>query len=92
MLEHTRLEGPPGSRGSSNAGSCPTLAPIENGKKFRNQHDGEEAFDQQQYQEMVGAINYAAVATHGDLSFAIGLLGHFAADSTMDMLEESKGY
>ena len=26
MLEHVQLEGPPGSRGSSIAGSCPTLA------------------------------------------------------------------
>lgn len=58
--------------------------PIENGKKFHNRHDGEEAFDQQRYQEMVGAINYAAVATRGDLSFAIGLLGRYAADPTMD--------
>ena len=40
----------------------------------------ESGADQRDYQEIVGGLNYAAIATQPDISFAIGVLGRFAVD------------
>jgi len=44
-----------------------------------NEEEEREA-DQKEYQEIVGSLNYAAIATLPDISFAIGVLGRFASD------------
>ena len=41
----------------------------------------ERGADQQEYQEIVGSLNYAPIATRLDISFTIGVLGRFAADA-----------
>jgi hypothetical protein len=37
--------------------------------------------DKQLYQEAIGSINYAAICTQPDISFTIGYLGHFSAET-----------
>jgi len=46
---------------------------------FVNKEEEREA-DQQEYQEIVGSLNYAAIAARPDISFAIGVLGRCAVD------------
>ena len=54
--------------------------PIENGVKFNKRETDEEKADRQRYQELIGSVNYAAVATRADITYAVGLLGLFALD------------
>ena len=49
--------------------------PIESGVRFTKRQKDEEKADQKAYQELIGSVNYAAVATHADISYAVGLLG-----------------
>jgi len=40
----------------------------------------EEQVDQKEYQEIVGSLNYATIATCPDISFAVGVLGRYVSD------------
>jgi len=43
-------------------------------------YSGEEEANQKEYQEIVGSLNYAAIATRPDISFVVGVLGRYASD------------
>ena len=43
-------------------------------------YSGEEEADQKEYQEIVGSLNYVAIATGSDISFEVGVLGRYASD------------
>jgi hypothetical protein len=65
--------------------------PIESGAKFHKRIANACKASQHIYQEMVGSINYAAVATRGDLLFTVGLLGCYAADPTAKHAKHASG-
>ena len=58
--------------------------PIESGARFTRRQKDEEKADQKAYQELIGSVNYAAVATRADISYAVGLLGRFASDPSIN--------
>ena len=49
------------------------LTTIEGGMKFEKRKTYKMKTDKQRYQELVGSVNYAAVATKADIAFAVGL-------------------
>jgi hypothetical protein len=54
--------------------------PIEKGTTLKKRQDNEAQASQIRYQEVIGSINYAAIATRPDISYTAGFLGRFAAD------------
>ena len=56
------------------------LTPIEGGMKFEKRKTDKMKTDKQRYQELVGSVNYVAVATRADIAYAVGLLDRFASD------------
>ena len=63
---------------------------MESRAKFYKRKPDEEKAYQKLYQELVGSLNYAAVATRANISFTIGLLGRFASALSADHLTGAK--
>jgi len=61
-----------------NSKGCPT--PMDPKSKLRNRVPEEEATEKHQYQEAVGCLTYAAIATRPDIAYASALVGRFPAD------------
>lgn len=53
---------------------------MRKGQHLLGNYSEEEEADQKEYQEIVGSLNYAAIATRPDISFAVGVLGRYASD------------
>ena len=53
---------------------------MRKGQNLLGDCGSEEKADQKEYQEIVGTLNYAAIATRPDISFAVGVLGRYASD------------
>ena len=53
---------------------------IREEQNILGNYSGEEEADQKEYQEIVGSLNYAAIATRPDISFPLGVLGRYASN------------
>ena len=53
---------------------------IREGRDILGNYSGEKEADQKEYQEIVGSLNYATIATRPDISFPLGVLGRYASN------------
>jgi hypothetical protein len=60
--------------------STSVSTPIEKGTTLKKRQGNEAQANQIRYQEAIGSINYAVIATRPDISYTAGFLGRFAAD------------
>jgi hypothetical protein len=54
--------------------------PMESGVKLHARQEDEPAYDSDHYRQAIGSILYAALGSCPDISYAVGVLGRFAAD------------
>ena len=62
----------------------PVATPTECEKKFEKGAEGDERCDVSTYQSAIGSLNYAAIATRPDISFAVGMLSQFMQNPTQN--------
>lgn len=54
--------------------------PMETGLKLEKRKDIAQPFERQRYQQLIGCLEYAAIATRPDLTFAVHKLAQFASN------------
>jgi hypothetical protein len=62
------------------AKSTRRILPMESGMKLHARRDDEQAYDRDHYRQAIGCLLYAALGSRPDISYAVGVLGRFAAD------------
>jgi hypothetical protein len=60
--------------------ATPVSTPVDHSIIMKKRKDLDPSTNQLQYQEAVGSINYAAIVTRPDISFAAGMLGRYSAN------------
>jgi hypothetical protein len=60
--------------------ATPVSTPVDRSIIMKKRKDSDPSTSQLQYQEAVGSINYAAIVTRPDISFAAGMLGRYSAN------------
>jgi hypothetical protein len=60
--------------------AIPVSTPVDRSIIMKKREDSDASTSQLQYQEAVGSINYVAIVTRPDISFAAGMLGRYSAN------------
>lgn len=65
-------------------GSRGRTTPMDQGTKLRARTEDSESFDQGQYRQAIGSLLYAALGSRPDITFAVGILGRFASNPSIE--------
>jgi hypothetical protein len=70
--------------------SNPVATPLEPAHQLRNAAPDEPRADKTTYQQLIGSLMYAMIATRPDLAYSVSLLSQFASDPSETHLKAAK--